>query len=129
MQHIHYDAYKPNQVEQAIDAMVNSNEYKELKHKNRAAAVPAPTNQEKGKRKLLKERLASLEDQKKFWQEAVLSSDPVCVKKHDSARKHYTRQSAALPGACRFQYPPASDRRQAYNCARARVLCQKSSLR
>jgi hypothetical protein len=61
-------------IEQEIDALINSEKYKQLEKKNRAWAVPKPTDQEQGEWGLLKEQLSDLEEQQNFWQTVLLNA-------------------------------------------------------
>jgi hypothetical protein len=81
-------------VEQEIKALENSEYYQTLKKKNRAWAVPKPTEEEKGEWQELKEELAELKKDKEFWQKAILSTNAAAVKKTDTVRKGYKRETA-----------------------------------
>ena len=82
------------QLEQEIKALENSEEYKSLAYKNRAWAVPKPTEQEKGEWQLLKEKLADLKKKEDFYQNAILSTNVHSVKKSDKTRKGYKKDTA-----------------------------------
>ena len=82
------------QVEQEIKSLENSEEYKTLANKNRAWAVPQPTEQEKGEWQLLKEKLAALKQKEDFYQKAILSTNAHSVKKSDKTRKGYKKDTA-----------------------------------
>ena len=59
-----------DQVEQDIKALENSEKYKSLASKNRAWAIPKPTEQEEGEWQLLKEKLADLKRKEDCYQKA-----------------------------------------------------------
>ena len=82
------------QLDQEIKALENSEEYKTLAYKNRAWAVPKPTEQEKGEWQLLEEKLADLKKKEDFYQNAILSTNAHSVKKSDKTRKGYKRDTA-----------------------------------
>jgi len=83
-----------DQLDQEIKALENSEEYKTLARKNRAWAVPKPTEQEKGEWQLLKEKLAALKKKEDFYQNAILSTNAHSVKKSDKTRKGYKKDTA-----------------------------------
>ena len=83
-----------NQLEQEIKALENSEKFKTLASKNRAWAVPKPTEQEKGEWQLLKEKLADLKKKEDFYQNAILSTNAHSVKKSDKNRKGYKKDTA-----------------------------------
>ncbi len=82
------------QLDQEIKALENSEEFKTLADKNRAWAVPKPTEQEKGEWQLLKEKLADLKKKEDFYQKAILSTNAHSVKKSDETRKGYKKDTA-----------------------------------
>jgi hypothetical protein len=82
------------QLDQEIKALESSEEYKTLAYKNRAWAVPKPTEQEKGEWQLLKEKLAALKKKEDFYQNAILSTNAHSLKKSDKARKGYKKDTA-----------------------------------
>ena len=94
MQSIIDDKRKLEQIEQRIQDLVNSEEYKQLEKINRAWATPKPNEQEKGEWKLLQEQIAKLEHDKNFWQKVILNSFASHVRKQDSVRKEYKRETA-----------------------------------
>jgi hypothetical protein len=81
-------------VEQEIKALENSEYYQTLKKKNRAWAIPKPTEEEKGEWQELKEELAELKKDKEFYQKAILSTNAAAVKMTDTVRKGYKRETA-----------------------------------
>ncbi len=83
-----------DQLEQEIRALENSEEFKTLASKNRAWAVPKPTEQEKGEWQLLKEKLADLKKKQDFYQNAILSTNAHSAKKSDKTRKGYKKDTA-----------------------------------
>jgi hypothetical protein len=89
---------KLDAVEQEIKALENSEEYKTLAKKNRAWAAPKPTEAEKGEWGLLKEKLAELKKKEEFYQNAILSTNAHSVKKADSTRKKYKKDTAIKDG-------------------------------
>jgi hypothetical protein len=82
------------QLDQEIKALENSKEFRTLANKNRAWAVPKPTEQEKGEWQLLKEKLADLKKKENFYQNAILSTNAHSVKKSDKTRKGYKKDTA-----------------------------------
>jgi len=82
------------QIDQEIKALENSEEFKTLASKNRAWAVPKPTEQEQGEWQLLKEKLDDLKKNKDFYQKAILSTNAHSVKKSDKTRKGYKKDTA-----------------------------------
>ena len=82
------------QLDREIKQLVNSAEYQNLAHKNRAWAVPEPTEQEKWEWQLLKEKLADLKKKEDFYQNAILSTNAHSVKKADKTRKGYKKDTA-----------------------------------
>jgi hypothetical protein len=85
---------KLDYLEQEIMQLENSEEYKTLAHKNRAWALPKPTEQEKCEWQLLKEKLADLKKKEDFYQKAILSTNAHSVKKSDQTRKGYKKDTA-----------------------------------
>ena len=83
-----------DQLAQEIMALENSEKFKTLEHKNRAWAVPKPTEQEKGEWQLLKEKLADLKKKEDFYRKADLSTNAHSVKKSDKTRKGYKKDAA-----------------------------------
>jgi hypothetical protein len=83
-----------HQLDQEIKALENSEEYKTLSCKNRAWAVPKPTEQEMGEWQLLKEKRADLKKEKGFYQKLMLSTNAHLVKKSDKTRKGYKKDTA-----------------------------------
>ena len=83
-----------DQLDQEIKALENSEEYKTLARKNRAWAVPKPTEQENGEWQLLKEKLSALKKKEDFYQNAILSTNAHSVKKSDKTRKGYKKDTA-----------------------------------
>jgi hypothetical protein len=67
-----------------------------LAGKNRAWAVPKPTEQEKGEWQLLKEKLAYLKKKEDFYQNAILSTNAHSVKKFDKTQKGYKKDTAIM---------------------------------
>ena len=82
-------------IEQKIEKLINSEEYKDLANKNRAWAQPKPTEQQQGEWKLLQEQLTQLKKKEEFWQNAILTSNTSHMKKQDSVRKGYKKEIAA----------------------------------
>jgi hypothetical protein len=80
---------KLDQIEQEIKQLENSEEYKTLAKKNRAWALPKPTEQEKGEWQDLKDKLDDLKKKEEFYQKAILSTinAHAVVKKSDKIRK------------------------------------------
>ena len=85
---------KLDQIDQEIKALENSEEYKTLAMKNRAWAVPKPTEQEKGEWQLLKEKLAELNTKRRDNVNIILSMNSHSVKKVDKTRKGYKKDTA-----------------------------------
>ena len=83
-----------DQLDQEINALKNSEEYKTLAYNNRAWAVPKPTEQEKWGWQLLKEKLADLKKKEDYYQKASLSPNAHSVKKSDKTRKGYKKETA-----------------------------------
>ena len=87
-------------VEQEIKALENSDEYTTLAKKNRAWAVPKPTETEKGEWGLLKEKLAELKERRRDYVQIILSTN---AHKADSTRNKYkTRPSRMRDCCCRM---------------------------
>ncbi|KAI3656522.1 hypothetical protein MP638_001254 [Amoeboaphelidium occidentale] len=81
-------------VEKKIEELENSEEYKTLAKKNRAWAVLKPKEEEKGEWGILKEKLFELKKDKEFYQKAILSTNAAAVKKTDTVRKGYKKETA-----------------------------------
>ena len=85
---------KLDYLEQEIMQLENSEEYKTLAHKNRAWALPKPTEQEKGEWDLLKKKLDELKERRKEHVNIILSMNSHSVKKSDKTRKGYKKDTA-----------------------------------
>jgi hypothetical protein len=83
-----------DQIYKEIKALENSEEFKTLASKNRAWAVPKPTEEEKGEWQILKEKLADLKKNEDFHQKSILSMNVQSVKKSDKTRKGYKKDTA-----------------------------------
>ena len=91
---MNYDE-KLEAVEKKIEALENSEEYKELANKNKAWVVPKPTDAEKGEWLILTVKLAELKKKEAFWEQAILTSNTAQVRKTDTVRKGYKKETAA----------------------------------
>ena len=95
MQPINDVKQKLEQIEQKIEDLTDSEEYKDLAKKNFPRATQKPTEQEKGDWTLLKDKLSELKNDKSFWQNVILNSTASYVRKQDSTRKGYKKESAS----------------------------------
>jgi hypothetical protein len=81
-------------IEREIKSLEDSEEFKTLASKNRAWAVPKPTDQEKGEWQLLMEKLADLKKKEDFYRNAFLSTNAHSVKKSEITQKGYKKDTA-----------------------------------
>ena len=93
-----YDRQQLAAVEQEIKLIISSEEYKALvKYDNVWIARNVKTDEEMDKLAEwteLKSRLDRLKTKEQFWQQAILSSNSAAVKKTDTMRKGYKRETA-----------------------------------